>query len=172
MSASEELEEHIHHVQNPFDKTVAGSMAIMAALLAVVSVAAQHFNTEQLLLQDKASDQWAYSEAKDIRHYLADTTRDLMANLKPGSPTIKVYDEDGKKYKKQTFDIQERAKDYEKERDSNGQKAGRFHFSEVFLEVAIVFSSLSILMKVKALFAGGALAALIGIVIAATGWWA
>jgi uncharacterized protein DUF4337 len=172
MSATEELEEHIHHAQNPFDKTVAGSMAIMAALLAVVSVSAQHFNTEQLLLQDKASDQWAYSEAKDIRHYVAVTTGDIMGNLRPGSPAVKVYQEDAKKYKNQTAEIQEKAKDYEKERDSNGEKAGRFHFSEVFLEVAIVFSSVSILMKVKALFAGGVAAALIGIGIAATWWWA
>jgi hypothetical protein len=32
MAVNEELEEHVHHAQDPFDKTVAGSMAIIAAL--------------------------------------------------------------------------------------------------------------------------------------------
>lgn len=170
MSANEEVEEHVHHAQNPFDKTVAGSMAIMAALLAVVSVVGQHFNTEKLLLQGLASDQWAYSQAKDIRHYIADATRDILTNMKPVS--AKTYEDDAKKYKKQAADIQEKAKEYEQERDKNSHKADRFHFSEVFLEVAIVFSSLSILLKVKPFFIAGIAAALVGIAIAVTGWWA
>ena len=171
MSANEEVEEHIHHAQNPFDKTVAGCMAIMAALLAVVSVVGQHFNTEKLLLQGKASDQWAYSQAKDIRHYVADATRDILTNVKAGTISAK-YDQDSKRYKKDAADIQQQANDYENERDNNGHKADRFHFSEVFLEIGIVFSSLSILIKMRSLFMAGAVAALIGIVIAITGWWA
>ncbi len=92
MSANEEVEEHVHHAQNPFDKTVAGCMAIMAALLAVVSVFGQHFNTEKLLLQGKASDQWAYSQAKDIRHYVAEATRDILTNVKPGATVRQTYE--------------------------------------------------------------------------------
>ncbi len=172
MSANEEVEEHLHHAHEPFDKTVAGTMAIMAALLAVVSVLGQHFNTEKLLLQGKASDQWAYSQAKDIRRYVAETTRDLLANLRPGSASIKTYEGDGKKYRKQAADIQEQARDLEKERDHEGERADRFHLGEVFLEIAIVFSSLSILMKAKWFFAGGIVAALIGIVLSITAWWA
>jgi hypothetical protein len=172
MPANEELEEHVQHAHDPFDKTVAGTMAIIAALLAVVSVLGQHFNTEKLLLQGKASDQWAYSQAKDIRRYVAETTRDVLANVRPGSSAPKTYDEDAKKYKKQTTDIQDQAREYEKERDRYGEKADRFHLGEVFLEIAIVFSSLSILMKVRPLFIGGIATALIGIVLAITAWWA
>lgn len=172
MSAHEEVEEHIEHAHNPFDKTVAGTMAIIAALLAVVSVLAQHFNTEKLLLQGKVSDAWAYSQAKDIRHYIAEATRDSLKDLRPGSALVATYEEDAKKYKKQAADIQEKARDLEKERDANGEKADRFHFGEVFLEVAIVLSSLSILTKRKAFFWGGALAALAGVVIGATAYWA
>src|SRR5579875_2264342 len=98
MSAQEEVEEHIHHAQDPFDKTVAGTMAIIAALLAVVSVLAQHFNTEKLLAQGKASDQWAYSQAKDIRHYVAEATRDSLKDLRPGSGLVGKYDQDAAKY--------------------------------------------------------------------------
>jgi len=147
-------------------------MAIIAALLAVVSVLAQHFNTEKLLAQGLASDKWAYSQAKDIRHYVAAATRDSLKDLRPGSATIATYDEDAKKYKAQAAQIQEQAQDLEKERDANGRKADRFHFGEVFLEVAIVLSSLSILTKRKPFFLAGVLAAVAGVVIGATAYWA
>lgn len=172
MSAHEEVEEHIHHAHDPFEKTVAGTMAIIAALLAVVSVLGQHFNTEKLLAQGKASDQWAYSQAKDIRHYVAEATRDSLKDLRPGSAMVSTYDQDAKKYKKQAADIQDKARDLEKERDRYGDKADRFHFGEVFLEVAIVLSSLSILTKRPLFFWGGVAAAIGGLVIGVTAYWA
>lgn len=172
MSAEEEVEEHVHHARDPFDKIVAATMAIIAALLAVVSVLGQHFNTEKLLAQGKASDQWAYAQAKDIRHYIAETTRDSLKDLRPGSAMIATYDQDAKKYKQQAADIQDKARDLEKERDSNGDKADRFHFGEVFLEVAIVLCSLSILTKRPPFFWGGLAAAAAGVIIGITAYWA
>lgn len=168
MPEYEEVEEHVHHAENPFDKTVAGSMAIIAALLAVVSVLGQHFNTEELLKQAQASDQWAYYQAKDIRRFTAEATRDTLAELKQGAGPIQRYDQAAKKYRKDTEEIQTKARELERERDRSGEKANRFHFGEIFLEVAIVFSSLSILMKVRPLFFAGIAAALIGIVISLT----
>ncbi len=168
MSAEEEVEEHVHHAQNPFDKTVAGSMAIIAALLAVVSVLGQHFNTEELLLQQKASDQWAFSQAKDIRRYSALIAQDTFGGMKAGPALVAKYAQDADKYRKQHDDIQEKARDFEKERDRSSRRAGRFHFSEVFLEIAIVLSSLAILSKMRAMFWAGLAAALAGIAIALT----
>jgi hypothetical protein len=172
MSAEEEVQEHVHHAEGPFDKAVAGTMAIIAALLAVVSVLGQHYNTEKLLAQGKASDTWAYSQAKDIRHYIAQSTHDSVKDLRPGSTLVATYDQDAKRYKKEASEIQEKARDYEKERDALGEKADRFHLGEVFLEIAIVLSSLAILTKRRPLFWGGCLSGIAGLVIAATAYWA
>src|SRR6266446_2026179 len=79
MSTAEELQEHAEHAQGPFDKRVAASMAIIAALLAVVSVLGHITTTEELLSQQKASDQWAYYQAKSIRRYESEIARDLLA---------------------------------------------------------------------------------------------
>jgi hypothetical protein len=166
MEAHEELEESIHHARQPFDKGVAGATAIIAALLALVSVAGQHFNTEQLLMQGRASDEWAYYQAKDIRRFTAEATRDIMLNLKPPSPSETAYDQSAKKYRGDAERIEERARDFERERDRAGNKANRFHFGEVFLEIAIVLSSLSILTKTKLLFFAGVFMSAIGLVIA------
>jgi len=168
MAVNEELEEHVHHAHDPFDKTVAGSMAIIAALLAVVSVLGQHFQAEELLSQQKASDQWAFYQAKDIRRYSAQVAQDTLAQMKGATAPISKYAQDEKRYVKQRAEIQDRAREFEKERDNSARKAVRLHFGEVFLEVAIVLSSLSILMKQRPLFMGGAAAAVIGVVISLT----
>lgn len=172
MSANEEVEEHIHHAADPFDKTVAGTMAIIAALLAIVSVLGQHFNTEKLLNQQKASDEWAFYQAKDIRRYVAQVAQDSFIQAKADSQLTGKYRQDANRYKQQTADIQEKAREFERERDHTGSRADRFHVGEVFLEVAIVLSSLCILTRRKPLFVGGVASALIGITIAITAYWA
>jgi Domain of unknown function (DUF4337) len=168
MPVNEEVEEHVHHAHDPFDKTVAGTMAIIAALLAVVSVLGQHFQAEELLSQQKASDQWAFYQAKDIRRYAAQVAEDELTQMKGNAAPISKYVQDEKRYDKQRAEIQEHAREFEKERDKSARKAVRFHVGEVFLEVAIVFSSLSILMRQRALFMAGAVAALVGVVVSLT----
>ena len=158
----EELKEHIEHARDPFDKIVAGTMAIIAALLAVVSVYGQHHNTEQLLKQEQASDQWAYFQAKDIRHYVAEATKDLLAQSHSADTLVSRYQQDSARYKKDQAAISEKAKKLEEERDVSKEKAHKFHFGEVFLEISIVLLSLSILTKRKPL-------ALMGVVSAAFG---
>lgn len=172
MAEHEEIEEHIHHAKEPFDKIVAGSMAIIAALLAVVSVLGQHFNTATLLAQQRASDQWAFFQAQRIRGYSAQISQDVLSQLKAPAEASGKYANDVTKYAKQTAAIQEQAKDFEKERDMAEDKAVRFHTGEVFLEVAIVLASLAILTKRKAVYVGGVICAVFGVVYAATGFLA
>jgi hypothetical protein len=170
--AEEEVEEHVHHAKEPFDKLVAGTMAIVAALLAVVSVLGQHYNTEKLLTQQKSSDQWAFYQAKNIRRYSAQVAQDTLGQLKAGPEVIGKYVKDGEKYDKQMEDIQKDAKELENESKKAGHQAERFHIGEVFLEVGIVLSSLAILTKRRVFFIGGGVSAAIGVVLAVTAYWA
>lgn len=172
MSANEEVEEHVHHAHEPFDKMVAGSMAIIAAGLAIVSVLGQHYNTEMLLDQQLASDQWALYQGKDIRRYQAQTVHDTLQALKGDNASIAKYSDEAVKYRKQGADIQEIAREYERERDKHRAVAGRFHLGEIFLEVAIVLSSLAILMKRRPFFIAAVASALSGGVLAMTAYWA
>jgi hypothetical protein len=169
---AEELEEHVHHAQDPFDKTVAATMAIIAAMLAIVSVLATHFNTHMLLNQQLASDQWAYYQAKDIRRYMAQQAQDSLSEMRAAPTAVQKYAQDANRYKAQAAEIQNKAKEFEKERDTARQKAQWFHFGEVFLEIAIVFSSLAILTKRKPVYVGGVALALVGIGLGATAYWA
>jgi hypothetical protein len=170
MSVEEELHEHAEHAKEPFDKKVAVTMAIIAALLAIVSVLGHILSTEELLEQQKASDQWAYSQAKDIRRYDSEIARDMMKALKsPEADAVaEHYSVNAEKYKKDHDDIQDKATEFEKDRDHKGDQALRLEISEVFLEVAIVFASLAILSKRPLVWYLSMLAALAGVAIAAT----
>lgn len=168
MSIQEEIEEHAHHAREPFDKKVAASMAIIAALLAVVSVLGQILVAEELLRQQQASDQWAYSQAKDIRHYVASVATDTLRAGKGDQALVTKYAADDKRYKNDTTNIQENARELENESHRAGRHAFRMHLGEVFLEVAIVLSSLAILSKRSLFWLLGLASAAAGSIIALT----
>ena len=171
MSVNEEVQEHSHHAQEPFDKKVAATMAIIAALLAVVSVSGHIFTTEELLHQQQASDQWSYSQAKDIRHYTAQAAHDELGAIKADAALAARYDADSKRYKSETNEIQGKARELENESHGDGRKALRLHFGEVFLEVAIVLSSLAILSKRTLLWMAGVISSVVGIALALTSFF-
>jgi hypothetical protein len=142
-------------------------MAIIAALLAIVSVLGLHFISEKLLNQQLNSDQWAFYQAKNIRRYSAQVAADLLIQAKAGPELTGKYAKDIARYDKDMEGIQEKAKEYEKERDIDSRRAERLHIGEVFLEVAIVLSSLAILTKRKVWYAAGTVSAVVGVIVAA-----
>ncbi|SRR5579884_1015553 len=168
MSVEEELSEHAEHAREPFDKKVAVTMAIIAALLAIVSVAAHIYSTEELLAQQKASDQWAYYQAKDIRRYDSEIAADVLKALKGGSAAedLQHYGDNAARYERDRAKIEEEAREFEKERDTKGAKALRLEIGEIFLEIGIVFASLAILTKREVVWYGSMLTAAAGVFIA------
>jgi hypothetical protein len=161
-----ESAEHAEHAQDPFNKRVAATMAMIAAGLAVVAVLGHIKTTEELLNQQKASDQWAYYQAKSIRRYESEIARDLLMAMK--GEKIAEYSANVGKYKKEGEEIQDKAKELEKESELMGRQALRLHGGEIFLEMAIVFASLSILTKRPLLWGVSILGAAVGFGIALT----
>jgi hypothetical protein len=165
MSAAEELHEHAHEAKEPFDKRVAATMAIIAATLAVVSVSGHILTTDELLTEGKAADRWAQYQAKSIRRFSAEATKDVLSSAKADPALIAKYGATMDRYKKESEEIQVLAEEFEKESETAGKKALRLHFGEVFLEIAIVFSSLAILTKRSMLYWVAVLAAGAGVVL-------
>jgi hypothetical protein len=167
MSTTEELQEQAEHAHAPFDKKVAATMAITAAALAICAVMGQLATTEELLNQQKASDQWSYYQAKSIRRYTSEFARDLFESLKNDSLSG-AYAKNVEKYRKDDEEIQKEAQGLEKESHMKGLQALRLHFGEVFLEIAIVFASLAILTKRGLLWYTSIALGATGAVVAAT----
>ena len=167
MSVTEELHEQSEHAKDPFDKRVAATMAIIAATLAIVSVLGHIATTEELLLQQKASDQWSYYQAKSIRRYESEVARDMFAALKNDAKSGE-YTKNVERYRKDDEEIQKQAQEFENESHMRGRQALRLHFGEVFLEISIVFASLAILTKRGILWYAAIIGGLAGAVIGAT----
>jgi len=167
MSAAEELQEQLEKAKEPFDKMVAATMAILAAALAVVSVGGHIMTTEELLAQQKASDQWAYYEAKSIRRYQSEVARDMFAGMNLSQQSAQ-YQKNSEKYRQDSDEIQKEAQGLERESHLHGRQALGFHFGEVFLEFSIVLASLAILTKRVWFWYASILSGVIGAAVAAT----
>ena len=161
MSIEEELHEHAEHARAPFDKKVAATMACIAAALAIVGVFGHLATTEEILSQQKASDQWAFYQAKSIRRYESEIARDMMAAAK--NEKAEHYAKNMERYAKEGEEIQVEAKKLQDESHVAGQKALRLHFGEVFLEISIVLASLAILSKREGIWLAAIAGSLIGI---------
>jgi hypothetical protein len=164
VEVNDELSEHSEHAKAPFDKRVAASMAAIAATLAIVSVTGQLLANEELLAQEKASDQWAFYQAKSIRRYESEIARDLL-KAQSGEVAEK-YGSNSERYQKEGEEIQAEAKKLESESGLKGRQALRLHFGEIFLEIGIVFASLAILTKRHAIWLTALASAGVGAAIA------
>ena len=170
MSVNEELQEHAHHAADPLSRKAGATMAIIAAMLAIVAVSGHMATTEELLNQIEASDQWAYYQAKSSRRYQSDVARDLLSTM-PGEPAAKLtekYNANIEKYVKEGEEISVKAKEFAAESHAAGKRAVRFHFGEVFLEIAIVVCSLAILTKREIAWYAAMLSAGIGVAVSLT----
>jgi hypothetical protein len=171
-----ELQENAEHGrENPSLAPISVTMAILAVFVAVVSLMGHRAHTEELLFQNRASDQWAYYQAKNIRRHNYEMGVDLlsMVEFKDKAQADKVrekYQKEAERYTKEQAEIEEQAKDLEKESALAQRKANRFDLGEVFLEIALVISSLSLLSRNRFYWFLGIASGLAGLGVAATGF--
>ena len=170
-----ELKEHAEHAnEDPTLAPVSVTMAILAVLVAVVSLLGHRAHTEEVVLQAKSSDQWAFYQAKNIRLHNYDMSLDMLPliEFKDKEQAGKIqekYKAQVDRYTKEQAEIEEQAKDFEGESARAQRKADRFDLGEVFLEIALVICSLSLLSRKRFYWFLGIFAGVAGLLIAATG---
>jgi Domain of unknown function (DUF4337) len=175
MSEGIELPEHEEHEKHhPLTVPVTVTIAIIAVLGAIVTLMGHRSHTEELLLQAKASDQWAYYQAKNIRLHEMEAVADMLAVLSPSDKEKVVtvhekYVKEVERYEKDKDTISDQAKELEADRDKVSHRADRFDAGEVFLEMGLVICSITLLTKKRFFWFSGITIAAVGVLIAATG---
>jgi hypothetical protein len=170
-----ELQENAEHGrENPSLAPISVTMAILAVCVAVVSLLGHRAHTEEVLFQVRASDQWSYYQAKNIRRHNYEMGVDLlsMVEFKDKAQADKVrerYHQEAERYTKEQAEIEVLAKDLEKESALGQRKANRFDLGEVFVEIALVISSLAFLSRKRFYWFLGIVSGLAGLGVAATG---
>jgi hypothetical protein len=177
MSSDElqELHEHAEHARHdPSAAPVSLTMAILAVVVATVSLLGHRAHTEEVVLQNKVSDEWAYYQAKSIRRHNDEMFIDLTSVLAPktGEDPGKLrekYATEAERYRDEQKDLDAEAKKFEAETGQERRRADRYDLGEVFLEIALVISSITLLSGRRAFWYCGIFLGVVGSAIAATG---
>ena len=120
-----ELQEHAEQGAHEGLALVSFSMAILAVLLAVVTLMGHRTHTEEIILHTKTSDQWAYYQAHNIRGYSYEAFLDQLQliHTKDTAAEEKMRE----KYKKALEHEKERLKEIsEKARELEAGLRARF----------------------------------------------
>ena len=166
--------EHGHEENDPLGKSIGIMAAILAVLLAIVTIMSHRAHTEGVLLKTDANDKWSYYQANRIKFHNLELGTDLL-NAIPGktpeaAETLLRYARDKVKYGKQAQEIQEEAKGLEAETVALEKRALRYDFGEGLLEIGLILTSLYFISKSRMFPTVGLIASLAGIGVALSGF--
>jgi len=167
----EQASEGAHH---PSLAPVTVTMAMLAVLVAAASLLGHRAHTEQLLLQTKATDQWAYYQAKDIRRhtyelFLDETSVFALQNSEQIERLKQKYEKEVERYRDEQKDIEAEAQKAQDEVKVEQRRANRFDLGEGMLETSLVICSITLLTRKRLFWRLGLAFGLVGLVIAAAG---
>ena len=163
-------------------------LALTTVVLAVCATMATFkgggYSTKSVITQTQESDQWSFYQAKSIKGYLYELHRDklqleLKAQGSAYSPeAVADYKKviDGAQSKIKTYEderkeIKLKAEALEKFRQDCGAHSSAFGMGVIFLQIAILLSSIAALLKKKPLWIAGLVVGVFGIVHFANGFF-
>ncbi len=171
-----ELEEHAEHAaHDPSLAPVTVTMALLAVLVAAVSLLGHRAHTEEILLQNRATDTWNEYQAKSIRRHGYEQFSDLLSisdfkNVEAAAKMKEKYSREIESNKDDQDTLRAEAHSLEDEVGAEGRKANRFDLGEVCLEAALVITSMTIITRRRIFWYGGSVLAIVGLGLAATGF--
>jgi hypothetical protein len=159
------------------DKSLAAvslTMAVLAVFVAVVSLLGHRAHTEEVVLQAKSSDQWAYYQAKNIREHEDQLFSDLAAvvSSNDAGAMTKFREksaQEAERYKHDKEAIQEEARKLEQEVAKERNRADLFDLAEVFLEIGLVVTSITLLSGRRIFWHLGIVLGVVGVAVAVMG---
>jgi hypothetical protein len=154
---------------------IALSTATMAVLAALTTLYLGKYTSRTILMQGQETDQWAYYQAKSIKSHTYELQKknlelELMneagrmreAVAEQYRKVVADYDKTIKRYDQEKNEIKAEAERLAAEKNVAQNRAANFGYGLIFLQIAIMLSSISAITKEKYLW-------YFGIVICA-GW--
>jgi hypothetical protein len=174
LSELQERAESGSHEHNLAPVTV--TMSILAVLVAAVSLLGHRAHTEEIVLQTKATDQWAFFQAKDIRRRNYEILLDELSiftvqNGEQADKAREKYSKQVERYTEEQKDIQADAKKEEAEVVTEQHRADRFDLGEVLLEAGLVICSITLLTRKRLFWYMGTILGALGVVAASAAFF-
>lgn len=163
-------------------------LALTTVILAVCATLSTFkgagYSTRSVLSQTQAANQWAYYQSKSIKGYLYENQKETMElDLKKekGKITgnlqneyekkIAAYNSKLKRYDEEKAEITKEAKKLETIRDEAQKHSQVFGLAVIFLQIAILLSSIAALLKKKYVWILGMGCGAVGLVYFANGFF-
>lgn len=137
------------------------------------------YSTQSIMNQSKASDNWAFFQAKAIKEDLykmqvekleMDISSKDQKTAELYTDKINAYKSKIEKYEKEKEELKAKAEKFEDDRDLAQVHAKDFGMAVIFLQVTILLSTISSLMKKKYIWYIGLSTGLVGLVFFANGF--
>ncbi|MGD1006705.1 MAG: DUF4337 family protein [Ignavibacteriaceae bacterium] len=157
----ETIKEAAEESNNRWILMVALTAALLAVLAAVASLLASYHVNEAMIEQLKASDQWAYYQAKGIKHEVLESKIELLKNLDK-----KISFQDQSKlteYDKQQKEIELIAREAEISSSGHMEIHHILAKSVTLFQIAIAVSAIAVLTRKKWMWYGSIILGLGGI---------
>ena len=166
--------------KEPWLNLLALTTVILAVCATLATFKGGGYSTKTVLNQAMASDEWAHYQAKGIKGNLYEVEvmrlkRELELAPKTAVPVLEksLADVEKKvtKYEGEKAEIQKVAKGYE-DAKADAQKHGApFGFAVIFLQIAILLSSIAALMKKPPVYWVGLAVGVVGLVYFVNGFF-
>ena len=162
--------------KEPWLNYLALTTVIFAVCATLSTLKGGGFSTRSVMSQAQASDQWAYYQSKSIKGYVYDLQKEKFEmDLKASKgmsralcgdyeKRIAAYKEKIERYEKEKEEIKKKAEELEKRATMRRSIPGAFGLAAMFLQIAILLSSIAALMKRKLFWFIGMAAGCFGLV--------
>lgn len=169
--------------KEPWLNYLALTTVILAVCATLSTFKGGGYSTRSVMSQTQASDQWAYFQSKSIKSYIYEMQKDkLELEVKIGGTRLPAaavaaydkriadYGQKIAKYDAEKSQIQAEAKKFENIRNDAQRHSQIFGIAVIYLQIAILLSSIAALIKKKPLWLLGVAVGLIGAVYFANGF--
>ncbi len=171
--------------KEPWLNLLALTTVILAVAATLSTFKGGGFSTRSVLRQSQASNRWEHYQAKSIKGNLYEMEQARLAReikVLEATKGAQVALEDHRKaledakgrvarYEKEMAAIKEQAEGLEKERDGAMRQGQPFGLAVIFLQIAILLSSIAALLKKKPIYFAGLGVGVIGLVYFANGFF-
>jgi hypothetical protein len=163
----EEIQERAEEKKEKWTLYLALSTAFMAVLAAVAGLLAGHHANEAVVERVKASDQWNFYQAKNLKQEIAINTNQILRAVNAGktsAPVVEDHSKDIARYDKEKAEIRKTAEEDEAASEAHLAKHVPLASAVTAFQIAIAISAIAILTRRKNLWFGGLLLTAVGIV--------
>ncbi|MGA7497845.1 MAG: DUF4337 domain-containing protein [Isosphaeraceae bacterium] len=172
-------EEHHHSYEHGSDArgnemTVSAvTAAVLAVLAAFGSLLSGHAVNQAILEQTKATDQWAFYQAKSTKSHVYQVGGEIIKALSAApsttasdshGPSLRHFQEEAERYDREKEEVKKEAEHLEAESQHEFHKHHQFALGIACFQVGIVLASVSILVRIRAIYYLSVVAGIAGMI--------